>query len=317
MDQIEMTAVTVDVALDGVLRPTTEVGLRIAAAAEQRARNAGGKNNKQGGIKDLAEGRTDVFRINPFLLRDNPTLNVRDMTDPANHEAIDVLAKDIAQRGVLEPLTVVWKDDAPVLTAGFLRRLAVFRAIEVYGAEIALVPVRTDNRFSNEVDHLLSQHSRNATGKPTSLLEQGELFKRLMGFGLTTKVIAERTGMSEARIIQILEVQAVPEAVKAMIRSGKTSFTLVWQMTKTFKGDNDRLLAHLGQAVEVAKENGRERVTARHVPGGVGAATTRKFKPVLEIFKAPETVINDAGTEMVTVQMTAENFAKFRALIGL
>src|SRR6266403_1624499 len=111
----------------------------------------------EGGIKSLAEGRSDIFKVDPRKLHVKPSWNGRDFNDPLNIEHVDMLARSITAIGVKEPLTVVWEDGKAWLVDGECRLRGALRAIEIYQAPLKTIPVKTEERGSNDADRLFSQ----------------------------------------------------------------------------------------------------------------------------------------------------------------
>lgn len=115
-------------------------------------------------LKDFAEGRTDVYKIDPRKLKIKEGWNSRDFNDPANIEHVKTLAASIKEVGVKEPLKVNMEDNVPYVTNGECRYRAVMMLIE-QGVEIKSVPVMGEDRFANEADRLFTQFISNS-GKP-------------------------------------------------------------------------------------------------------------------------------------------------------
>src|SRR5882672_7451651 len=133
------------------------------------------------GLASLSEGRSDLLRIDPRKLVIKDGWNSRDMTDPTNIEHVEQLALSIAEVGVKQSITVYWENGTAYVTDGHIRLLAVMKAIKT-GADIKTVPVKGEDRYSNEADRIFSQIILNS-GKPLSQMEQAKVFKRLLDLG--------------------------------------------------------------------------------------------------------------------------------------
>lgn len=290
----------------------------------------------KGGIADIASGRSDLYRIDPRVLVIKEGWNCRDVDfDPQNSDDM-ALALSIAASGVKEPLTVTWQEGQAVVTNGHRRRAAVLYALEHLGAEIATVPVRTEDRHTNEADHVFSQIVRNS-GKALSPIEQGRVFKRLIDLGWTEADIATKSGMSGVWIKQLLELQAAPAAVTDLVKDGKVSATLAAERLKKAKGDGEKVAEELSEAVEKAKSEGKERATAKHLrkpkeeapeakkpakgkkaeekPPKGDAGLRQKIAKLYEALELGE-AIEDDGKGGYLVAMTADQYATFRTLAG-
>lgn len=228
----------------------------------------------QGGIKDIAEGRSDVYKLRPDDIHVRSGWNVRNVDfDPLDIDDL-ALAKSIAEMGVKEPLTVVWQEGRAYVTNGHRRRAAALHAITALGAELKTIPCQTEDRYSSEADHVLSMIIRNS-GKPLSPLEQARVFKRLVDLGWSESEIARRVGKSRQWICDLLELQSAPADITGMIKDGKVSATLAMQ---TIASEKDRASEVLTTAVAAAKSEGKAKATAKHIP-----ARTVKADPIKDI----------------------------------
>lgn len=290
----------------------------------------------KGGIADIARGRSDLYRIDPRTLVVKDGWNCRDVDfDPVNSDDL-ALALSIAANGVKEPLTVTWQEGKAVVTNGHRRRAAALYAAEHLGAEILTVPVRTEDRHTNEADHVFSQIVRNS-GKPLSPIEQGRVFKRLVGLGWSESDIVAKSGMSAVWVRQLLDLQAAPAAVTDLVKEGKVSATLAAERLKKSKGDGEAVAKELTEAVEKAKSEGKDRATAKHLrealakddgtprnrakkekaekPAKGDAGLRQKIAKLYEALELGEAIEAD-GKGGYLVAMTADQYAAFRTLAG-
>lgn len=291
----------------------------------------------KGGIADIAMGRSDLYRIDPRTLVVKDGWNCRDVDfDPKNSDDL-ALALSIAANGVKEPLTVTWQEGHAFVTNGHRRRAAALYAIEHLGALISTVPVRTEDRYTNEADHVFSMIVRNS-GKPLSPIEQGRVFKRLVELGWNESDIVAKSGMSAVWVRQLLDLQAAPTAVTDLVKEGKVSATLAAERLKKSKGDGEALVKELTEAVEKAKSEGKERATAKHLrerlaqddgtPRNRAKKEKAKAEPskgetglrqtIAKLYEALELgeAIEDDGKGGYLVAMTADQYATFRTLAG-
>lgn len=288
-------------------QPVSDRAKAIAAEAADMLAKDGKK-----GVKGLAAGRQDMFRINPYLLSIKADWNSREMSDPANIAHIDNLARSIAEIGVKEPLTVYTEAGSLYVSNGHSRLLATFRAIEVYGAEVRTVPVKTEDKYASEADRILTQIISNS-GKPLTPFEQGKVFKKLIGLGWSEKDIATKATLSVTRVVQLLELQAAPEAVKEMVRNGQVSATLAWQTVKAAEGDDRKVVQDLTTALETAQAAGKTKATAKHL-----SATPRvPVKKTLKEMIAAATVEKNSDDGKVSITLSADEYATLLNLLGL
>lgn len=220
-------------------------------------------------LKDFAEGRTDVYKIDPRKLRIKEGWNSRDFSDPANMEHVKTLAASIREVGVKEPLKINMEDNVPYVTNGECRLRAVMLLIE-QGVEIKSVPVMGEDRFANEADRLFTQFISNS-GKPFGPIENARLFKRLVDMGWAQKDIAGKSGMSGGRISQILELNTLPISLQQLIVEGKASSAFVLNVWKKHGGNLEAAFAELSAALEAANAEGRTRAMPKDTGDGEGS----------------------------------------------
>lgn len=261
---------------------------------------------RQGGIKDIALGRSDIYRLAPLDIHVKEGWNSRETDDPSNAEHVDNLARSIAEVGVKEPLTVYWEDGKAWVSDGHCRRAAVLRAIEVYGADIKSIPVKTEDRYTNEADRVFSQIVRNS-GKQLTPFEQGKVFVRLLDFGWSEKDIATKAGRSQTWVTECLRLQAQPEVVKSMLRSGVVSASLVNSVAKE-TGDDSKTVETLNHAVENAKAAGKSRATAKHAG---------RPNPHAELMAAFGRADIERTSTTVLIRMSADDYAKISRTLKL
>lgn len=304
VDEIDAPVIT-DYALAS--QPKTPFSEQLAAEAVAQLNKLGDADKRAGTLRILSEGRTEKFAMNPYLIKIKEDWNCRILTDPENLAHIDSLARSIASiPGVQEALTVVLDGNDIFLTDGHMRLLATFRAIEVYGAQIATVPVQAEPRFTNPDDHLLRQL---LSGKPKTPMEMANVFVRLTKSGWSVKKIADRAGLTQVRVDQILAVyeNATPK-VREMIETGKIAFTEV----QTILGHtaNDAKMTEqvvVAGQVEAAAE-GKTRVTAKHIQKATGGDTQTLLSLLREIFEASSTTIEEPrGKRIWTMSVSHHN----------
>lgn len=238
--------------------------------------------SKNYGIKDAAKGRSDIFKMALDDIHVREGWNVRDIDfDPADIEDLS-LARSIAENGVREALTVVWEDGKAFVTNGHRRLSAARYAAKELGAEIKSLPCQTEDRYSNEADHVLSMIVRNS-GKPLLPLEQARVFKRLIDLGWSVGEISRRVGRTSQWVGDLLNLQAAPTEITNMIRDGSVSASLAVQ---TIAREKSRAPAVLSTAVEKARSEGKTRATAKHV-----GAPKAKPAPTADLIKAAEAVL--------------------------
>lgn len=267
-------------------------------------------------IKDVAEGRSDLYRLDPKLIQIKDGWNSREATDPANANHIAELAASIKEVGVKKPLVCYMENDIVYVTDGHCRLQAVRHLIEA-GVEIKTVPVMVEDRFANEADRIFSQIVHNA-GKPLTSLEQAKVFKRLVDLGWAQKDIALKAGITGGRVSQLLELNTLPVILQKYIIEGKASANMVLQTYKKHKCNIDETIMELNGAVRVAEEAGRKRAMPKDAGeegGSSGSAKAPKgqslkayLKELVATAYADERV--DDTESMVTISFTEADWAE-------
>lgn len=275
-------------------------------------------------IKDVANGRSDLYRLDPKLIQIKEGWNSREANDPQNASHVAELAASIKEIGVKKPLVCYMENDVVYVTDGHCRLQAVMHLIEE-GVEIKSVPVMVEDRFSNEADRIFSQIVHNA-GKPLTSLEQAKVFKRLCDLGWAQKDIAAKAGISGGRVSQLLELNILPVILQKYIIEGKASANMVLNTYKKHKQNVDETILELNGAVRVAQESGRTRAMPKDT-GSEGTATSGAGKagklPSIRSFL--KEVIEDAARngniddseDIVTISMPEESYRSLLDMLGL
>lgn len=266
---------------------------------------------KQGGIKDIALGRSDLFRLDPRDIHVKEDWNSREDT-PDLFDHIDRLARSIAHEGVKEPLTVWWEDGKAFVSDGHCRLRGTLRAIEEYGADIQSIPVKTEDRYSSEADRLFSQIIRNS-GMPLTPYEQAKVFKRLLAYGWAEKDIADKAGLSTNRVGQVLSLMSAPQPVQEMVKSGEVSASLAIKQVQS-AAEPQEAVNNLQAAVETAKAAGKKRATAKHLPD---ASPRGGLKADLRDLIDGATLVANDNPEVVVLAFTKPEHARLLKLLGL
>lgn len=283
---------------------------------------------KKTGLASISEGRSDIHRIDPRLLKIKDNWNCRDEQSAETKAHIEMLALSIAEIGVQEPVTVYWEDNTAWISDGHCRLWATMLAIK-NGADIKTIPAKSEQRYANEADRLFSQIIRNA-GKPFSQMEQAKVYKRLLDMGWQQQDIARKAGLSPARISQVLDLLALPELIKQMVTNGEVSASMAVNTVAVH--NPQKAVQVLQDAVAIAKEAGKAKAMPKHLNGAAEGATvpaTKSPKKVRDLDAAKvcheafeyalvdEEQINDQGEAVVVVTFPVEWFEKMREALKL
>lgn len=271
-------------------------------------------------IKDVATGRSDLYRLDPTLIKVKADWNSRDLTDTANADHIKELKASIKEIGVKKPLVCYMEENIVYVSDGHCRLAAVNDLISE-GVEIKSVPVMVEDRHSNEADRIFSQIVHNQ-GKPLTGIEQAKVFKRLMDLGWKQNEIALKAGLSGGRVSQLLELLTLPVVLQKFITEGKASASMVLSTFKKHNGDVALTVAELSGAVAVAQEQGRTRAMPKDTEDGEGNGKAPKGpsikKLMTEILEKANSEGNvDDSEDMVTITMTDEEYRSILDILGI
>ena len=205
-----------------------------------------------------------------------------------------MLSRSIEAVGVKEPLTVYTDNGTIYVSDGHCRLKAAMLCIE-RGVDLKTVPVKTGGRGESEADRVAATLIRNSGKKPTPL-EQSRAVKRLVDLGWQIKDIAAKVGLTVAWANELLDFNAAPEDVKALVANGTVSSSVAMKATK--EGTTEKLR-------EAAKTE--KRVTAKHMRTSLKAE-------LHDLFMAAART-NDAET--VYVAISQGEWKRLQTLLGM
>lgn len=256
-------------------------------------------------IKELTVSKSDLVRVKPENINVKAGWNVREMT--ADYLAyIDTLAQSIAEIGVREALKCYMENGKLYVSNGHSRLLACERAKTVYGAEVVSVPVVMEDRYSSEADKTLSMLTSNS-GRALTPLEVAAVYKRLYALGMTEQEIARKSGVSLSSVNRSLEISAMPEAAKELVREGKVSASLALEAVKA--GELDEL--------KDAAEQTEGKVTRQKLDGVERAKRGSKASVKAIIEAAFDTVEYNEDATTVTMTLTSDQWREMLRLLKL
>lgn len=267
---------------------------------------------KTTGIAQFAQGRSDIHHVDPKLLVIEPGWNTRE-EGPELDAHIDMLAQSIAEIGVKTPISVKLIDSKLVVRAGHCRTRAALRAIEVYKANIKTVPVMPFDRYANDADMILDQVISNS-GKPFTAIEQARVFKKLLDMGWQQVDIAKKSGLTNGRISQVLNLLTMPAPVQALVAAGTVSASLA-QATVNGAENAQAATAALTLAAQTATSENR-----KIKPADVGNPqqdTKRHSGKISECFENSDIDNSDPDSGFVVIKMPLEDFEIIRGLFKL
>jgi ParB family chromosome partitioning protein len=156
----------------------------------------------------------------------------------ADDQAIPVLAENLKQNGLLQPIRVRPKpnSDRYVLITGE-RRL---RALRTAGCQTIRTIV--DRRDLSEVDIVIQQLSENLARRALKPMESARAMKKLINMGVTRTEITTRLGFHTSTISQLLALNSLPEDIQRKVESGEIPRSTAYGI-KVHGGDKKAALA--------------------------------------------------------------------------
>ena len=224
-------------------------------------------------LKDLADSRGTLLNYAPSRIKIKDGLNARDLTTPEARAHIDYLKASIKESGFMasKPLEIFLEGDEVFVSDGHCRLTAVHE-LEAEGFPITTVPCIPEGKGVNDVDRFLRQNTSNS-GLRLTMVEEGYNVKRAINLGLTATEVAKRLGKSQSFIAQLLEFQAAPAEVHAMVKDGKVSSTFAAETMRERPQDGKEILkAAIAKAQEEGKDKATKKHSVLHQPKAVSAA---------------------------------------------
>lgn len=240
-----------------------------------------------GNVKQAMQGSTksDLYKVEREHLHVAEGFNVR--IHDADYKAhIRTLANSFKENGYMQdkPLAgyVAEQDgDSVIIVTDGHSRLAAYDLAVSEGMDTFPLPVVTKPRGTSMEDLTIALVTSNS-GRPLSPYELGQVCKRLVGYGMETKVIAQRLGYGKAYIEGLLDLVAAPKAVRDLVTTGKVAATLAVETIKKV-GAKDAVKV-LTEGAKVAEKSGKEKVTKKHVK----AVAEKKAAKTTKASKKPE-----------------------------
>jgi ParB/RepB/Spo0J family partition protein len=205
-------------------------------------------------LKDIALSTRDGFNIDPRIIEAEPGFNARDFRTPENQAHVLQLALSIKASGIKTPLTIrKTSDDRVILVDGESRLRAVMLLIE-QGIDIVSVPCQAEGNHDDEATRVASMVIRNS-GKQLTMLEQGDVYRRLLNYGWTEQMIGDQCGYTPQHIKDCLLLIAAPADIQKAVRAGMVASAAV---VSTMRREKDKAESIIVAGVELAERCGKK-----------------------------------------------------------
>lgn len=206
----------------------------------------------------------NTVEMKNFLMIPPKEIIVDEKTNPREeYGEIEELMTSIVENGMRNPVKCFKKDGKIYLREGFRRMRAVKFALK-NGKQIERIPVLMEERPLSEEERTL-EFLINNDGKPFTMLEQSEVINRLLNFGWKVTEIVKKTGKARGYIENLILLTRIPMKIHNFIKDDKISAHAVIQIMQAVKGDGDKALSHVEEAIKSAKEAGKNKATPKHV----------------------------------------------------
>lgn len=237
--------------------------------------------------------KTDLFKVDPRLLKEEPGFNLRDYDDPDVQAHIEGFASAYLE-GRYVPAVLVRTDGNDILTVeGHCRRRGALLAME-RGAKGLMISA---TEFKGSDAERVTVMLRSADGLPLKVLDQAKGCLRLVRMGLTNTEVAKEAGRTPARIEQLLILATANMDVQLLVKSGLVSADAAIEAVRMYgEHTGEHLQALLDK---VTKEGGKAKVTK-----GILRPKALPPKVVTRVVSSVETLI--AGFDRSTRRQLAE-----------
>jgi ParB-like chromosome segregation protein Spo0J len=208
-----------------------------------------------------------LYQVDPMLLQEEEGFNLRYYDDPKVVAHIEAFCESYMADRYVPPMVVRALDGGRiVIIEGHCRRRGVQLAV-ARGAKIPLVSVIP---FRGNDTERVEVMLRSAQGLKLEALDIARGYLRLLEMGFKTTDIAASQGKTVARVEQLLTLATAGPEVHDLVRTGAVSADFA---IETLRAHGEQAGAILSQKLEVARQEGRQRVTKSE---GQGRAVPRK-----------------------------------------
>lgn len=254
----------------------------------------------QGGTKALMSktktSSRDLWQVEVAIIKRLENFNAR-IHDAEYDAHIGWLADQMVENGY-DPESVMkgfvareGDEQVLYLKDGYSRLAAIERANTRLpeDKQIVRVPMVVAAQGTSIEDMTLDLILSNS-GKQLRPYEQAIVLKRLVRYGMTPEDIARRLKFTVQTVNGLLLLAGAPPEIRDMVVSGQVSATTaIAEMSQHGSKAMERLKAGL----EVARANGGNRVTNKHLPGN--AFKKAVSKQAHSLYRAAQNIKNDPG----------------------
>lgn len=218
-----------------------------------------------------------------FLLAFNEIEVEKGFNPRINYGDIDALAQSIIENGIKNPLRGFKnKNGKYVLTDGHRRLKATEIALQT-SPEI-LIPFIIDTSNKSIEQRVIDVMVCN-DGLKLNPLEEAEIVRRLVNYGMSDTDIANRTGKTPVYISNLKLLNSAPQKIKNLILQDTISSTLAMDLLRNTE-NYEEAVEKIENAVSIAHTEGKTKVMKRDLEKSQG-----KVNSYAEIKKCMKTAI--------------------------
>lgn len=229
-------------------------------------------------IQDIAIGDTHLFTLKSWrdaelaqesIDEKQQRFNVRD--DMGN---LFEFAESLRE-GITDPLRGYMGENGKFQITDGERRWRGAKILSQKNIEITIPVIREPQGYTardRDLDLL-----RTNNGKPLTMIEQARAMKRLLDRGEPLKGLHKLAGCSPTHVADCLSLIEAPEEIQQAVSKGEISGTTAADLTRRVP-DRKKQVEVLAQGRARAKEQGKTKVTAKHLPVRTGKKAQKENK---------------------------------------
>jgi ParB-like chromosome segregation protein Spo0J len=271
-----------------------------------------------GGLRDLGRKGSEIYLIPLDLIDLDENYRKIDLADPEERAATDLLKRSIAANGVLSAGWGRTGGGRTKLVAG-QRRLICLRELVAEGHPIEPVMPIKSVAAGPEDTRIAIQLAENIHRDP-SPIDNGNAFRKLIGYNWTLEKIEELTGYKPAYVNQCLALADTPVAVQAAVQRGDVTPAAAVQATKKHGDDAPKVLQG---KIDAAQAAGKKTVTRTKSTAAItkpdkldaiGSAAQAAFDALRPVEESEDFMLTRSAAYALGLALFGPKDARVRAL---
>jgi ParB/RepB/Spo0J family partition protein len=203
-----------------------------------------------------------LIRIDPRIIIIDPNFNPEGRCDN-----IETLKASIKESGLKVPLQCFMdKDGRYHLNCGHRRLTSILQlieeGIEIQSVEVILVPRQTPE------ERILALLLNN-DGERLTAVQEGEVFNRMVGFGIAQVTIAEKIGKTQTHVsARISLFNKTSQFLKDLMADGKLSTAVIHKIIEAHPEDEQSQKEMVLKILKGLQKIGRDKIRTTDIPDG-------------------------------------------------